>query len=422
MIRDRASWSVVDERGFSLAEMLIAVGVMLAVTAGIFSVLNPAHGTFQAQPEIADMQQRMRIGVDTLKKDLIMAGAGAYMGSQTGSLMNFFSPILPYRQGANAALDDGPGVFPCTTGNPACSTSVTDRITLMYVPQTTAQTTITQPMPNVSAELKVADIPGCPAGQALSCDPFGFKEGLNVLIYDATGAYDTMTITQVQDNAGHLQHNQQGPLSKAYDSGAKITQIAQNTYYYNLATNQLMHYDGSNTGVGVPVVDNVVALSFEFWGDPNPPAIKDAALTPRPSVTYGPSPPALGVPDGTAWPAGTNCTIDVQGNPAQQVSRLPLLGAVAGGLVKLNDPTNAQTSLTDGPWCPDANNINRWDADLLRIRKITVTLRVQAALATLRGPAGTLFTNGGTSKAANMLAPDQEVKFDVTPRNLNLGR
>jgi hypothetical protein len=95
---------------------------------------------------------------------------------------------------------------------------------------------------------------------------------------------------------------------------------------------------------------------------------------------------------------------------------------VNAGLVKLNDPNDPNTSLTDGPWCPDPNNVNKWDADLLRIRKITVTLRVQAALAALRGPAGTLFTNAGTSRGANSYAPDQEVKFDVAPRNVNLGR
>ena len=28
--------------------------------------------------------------------------------------------------------------------------------------------------------------------------------------------------------------------------------------------------------------------------------------------------------------------------------------------------------LTDGPWCPNATSTNRFDADLLRIRKVRV--------------------------------------------------
>jgi hypothetical protein len=78
--------------------------------------------------------------------------------------------------------------------------------------------------------------------------------------------------------------------------------------------------------------------------------------------------------------------------------------------------------LTDGPWCPDATSPNRYDADLLRIRQVRVTLRVQAALAALRGPAGVLFSKGGTSNTAQRFVPDQEITFDIAPRNMNIGR
>ena len=65
---------------------------------------------------------------------------------------------------------------------------------------------------------------------------------------------------------------------------------------------------------------------------------------------------------------------------------------------------------------------NAWDADLLRVRKVAVTIRVQSANAALRGPASALFTNGGTSKEGSKWLPDQQVTFSVSPRNLNLGR
>ena len=49
--------------------------------------------------------------------------------------------------------------------------------------------------------------------------------------------------------------------------------------------------------------------------------------------------------------------------------------------------------LTDGPFCPDSTSASRFDADLLRIRKIGVVLRVQVPSSELRGPAGALFRN-----------------------------
>ncbi|MBI1873146.1 MAG: hypothetical protein HYS05_04550, partial [Acidobacteria bacterium] len=47
---------------------------------------------------------------------------------------------------------------------------------------------------------------------------------------------------------------------------------------------------------------------------------------------------------------------------------------------------------------------------------------VQASEKSLRGPAGTLFARAGTTTSGERYLPDQEVQFDVTPRNLNLGR
>ena len=50
------------------------------------------------------------------------------------------------------------------------------------------------------------------------------------------------------------------------------------------------------------------------------------------------------------------------------------------------------------------------------------TRRKLAANDLLRGPAGVLFRHGGRSSSGERFIPDQEVRFDVSPRNMNLGR
>jgi len=387
--------------GFSLIEVVIATAIMLTVTGAIFGLLNPSGGMFQAQPEVVDLQQRLRIGVDTLTRDLIMAGAGAYSGSQSGSLGGFFAPIQPSRQGNLAAYDDGPGTYK------------SDAITLFYVPSTSSQTSISQAMPNASAELKVSPEAGCPNGANLC----GFTEGMTVLLYDDTGAFDMMTITQVQDQAAHLQHNQQGDLSKSYGVGTKVVQVQDHVYYLDTATRRLMHYDGFQTAV--PVLDEVVGLNFEYYGEPAPPAMADGNGLKGQAVSYGPKPPAIGAANlGGGWPNGENCTIQMSGGIQQP--RLANLGAVGTGLIKLT-----QAQMTDGPWCPNATNANRFDADLFRIRKVRVTLRLQTGNSQLRGSLqggqDALFTQAGTG-SGNRLVQDQQIRFDVTPRNLNLNR
>ena len=392
--------------GFTIIEMLIATMVMMAVTGAIFTLLNPAQGINQTQPEVSDLQQRMRVGVDTLTKDLIMAGAGTYMGSSAGALYNYFAPIMPYRSGD--VNPDPPNLF-----------YRSDTLSLMYVPQTPAQTGVVQDLGNGNSQELVVK-PQLNCGLDKHDQLCGFEDGMRVLIYDVDGSWDSTTITTVQDEALHLQHS--GKLSGAYDSGtAQLTEVAAHTYYLktdiNTNTYQLMHYDGYKTDL--PIVDNVVKLNFSYFGDPQPPmlipgkSLCDASAK-GPFTTYGPKPPCIGLPPKATYPTGENCAFTVAGGV--QVPRLPTLAATTGEV----ELTPAM--LTDGPWCPDPTFDNRFDADLFRIRRVVVTLRVQAAVAALRGPAGLLFTRGGTSTSSQRYVPDQEIKFSVTPRNMTLGR
>ena len=147
-----------------------------------------------------------------------------------------------------------------------------------------------------------------------------------------------------------------------------------------------MRYDGGN--IDIPIVDNVVDLKFEYFGDPVSPTKPD---------------PGAG--------NGANCLYDAMHNFVP----LPTLTADEGSLAIL---TGAQ--LTDGPWCGSGDS--EFDADLLRIRKVRVTLRMQAAQASLRGTNTQLFMNPGRSKDSAGMVPDYFVRFDISPRNLNLIR
>jgi prepilin-type N-terminal cleavage/methylation domain-containing protein len=89
-------------------------------------------------------------------------------------------------------------------------------------------------------------------------------------------------------------------------------------------------------GPAMPVIDHVAALAFECFGDPQPP-----------------------------------------GGPGQE--RL------------------APETLSDGPWLPDAADPDRYDADVLRLRRVRIALRLKAP--------------------APGLAADSAMSFDAAPRN-----
>src|SRR3954463_9107867 len=88
-----------SQAGYTIIELLVSTAIMVTVTGAIFSLMNPAQGNAQTQPEVADMQQRMRVGNDTLFKELVMSGAGPLQGTVTGSLIKYFAPVLPRRVG-----------------------------------------------------------------------------------------------------------------------------------------------------------------------------------------------------------------------------------------------------------------------------------------------------------------------------------
>jgi prepilin-type N-terminal cleavage/methylation domain-containing protein len=57
-------------------------------------------------------------------------------------------------------------------------------------------------------------------------------------------------------------------------------------------------------------------------------------------------------------------------------------------------------SLTDGPWLPDATAAQRFDADLLRVRRVRATVRVRANQTLLHAPVG-----------------DRQIEIDIAPRS-----
>jgi len=257
------------DAGFTIVELLISSMIMIAITGTIFTLMNPAQGTFRVQPEVSDLQQRLRVGIDTLQKDLVMAGAGTYNGESAGALSYFIAPIMPYRAFGEPP-DSVQGIY-----------FRDDVISLLYVPPTPSQTSISLAMPPKSVEIKVNAQPNCPPDKGYEL--CGFSQGDQAIIFDASGNWDMFVITQVQDQALHMQHRNDD-FSVKYEASSALTQVTSAMYYLKsddaTKTYQLMYFDGWN--VDLPVADNVVRLRFQYFGDPQPPVLTGKPLTKKP--------------------------------------------------------------------------------------------------------------------------------------------
>jgi prepilin-type N-terminal cleavage/methylation domain-containing protein len=383
-------------RGFTLVELLVAMAITLTIAAATLSLVGPAHDALQVQPETADLQQRARVGIDALQRDLLMAGAGMYAAGSVGPLHQVLAPVMPYRAFGSSS-DAATGVY-----------FRPDAISLLFVPSTASQTRLAAPMTTGALDIAIENSATCPA--ATASQVCGFAAGDQLLVFDDASEWAVFTVDRVDGGAGVTL---KGTLpARRFDVDSNVTEVR--AVMYSLKADpasgafQLVRADGFDPAQ--PVLDHLVKLEFRYFGEPEPPRVLDETETPL-RATYGPAPPPI-EQSLSGWPAGENCTFAIA--DGHRVTRLPSIGP-AGRLVEL-----APTLLTDGPWCPDAGATHRFDADLLRVRRVGFTIRVQTALPSLRGPAGVLFTNGGLARAGGRYVPDLEIQLDVTPRNLNL--
>lgn len=390
--------------GVTVVELVVAMAVTLVLSGAVFGVVNAVQRLVAFQPEVNAMQQGLRTTLLLLANELVNAGAGLDRTTLAGPLVQVLPPVVPYRRGQ--VDDDGR----------AGVTFRSDALSLVYVAGAAAQAPVLGAADD-GARLTVDLGPNC--GALAPTSLCGFVKGMRALVLDPTGAHDFVTVEDVAGSRVRLVYR--GSLASRYSDGrAVLAHAAIHSYALRTdpatGTPQLAHYDGFVTDLAA--VDHVAALSFEYFGEPEPPRLRATvrpAENPRPWTTYGPAPPALGVDDAaTSWGPGENCVFAV--DQGAQVPRLASLGP-PGGFVALPGAV-----FGDGPWCPDDQAPRRYDADLLRIRRVRIRVRVEAAARAMRGLVGNLFLRGGAASFGAILAPDQAAVLDITPRSLSAGR
>jgi type II secretory pathway pseudopilin PulG len=296
--------------GFTLVEMIMAAALMCAITAVLLQLALMAQQAVIRQDGVADLQQRMRVASSALQRDLLLAGAGPSQGPARGGLANHFPPILPARSGLRDA-------------DPELSYA-SDRISVLYVPDSRSQTSLVAAIAGPSAPLLIdAGRPGCPPD-----DSCGFSPGDRALVFDSSGsgAYDIFTVGSA--GAGQIAGVAGSTWSHLYPVGSPVAAVIQRVYYLDRTTRRLMLYDGDQSDG--PLVDGVSELRFSYYE------------------------------------------------------------AESGAMF-------TQSELVDGPVHGAAPN--RFDADLLRVRRVRVTLTLDAL------------------EAASTDSRPRRITFDVSPRN-----
>lgn len=209
------------ERGTTLIEMMIALALTGIVTLAIMKTYVTQHENYLVQDDVTTMQQGARACIDELTRQIRMAGHDLPLG-------------LPAIVAANT--------------NP-------DTITITYHGND-CDTYLSSPMPQPSAELKLATDVSC------------FRTDQWVYIYDPdSAAGEWLKISHVQTGSNHIQHNYAPQnLSRSYDKDALLLALNQVKFFVDDVSDvdnpMLMIQVGGDPPM--PYADHISDLQFQY--------------------------------------------------------------------------------------------------------------------------------------------------------------
>ena len=239
-----------SQAGFTLIEVVIALTILMVAIVPVLWICSAAQRLTRSQSEASDLQQRARVLVEKLQRDLIMAGAGPPDGGvRLGDLL---PPLVPARTGFRSPDPE--------------SSAFADRLSILYVPGDGWQASLAAPMTSPAAAIAIdATAIGCPA--AGLC---GFTEAARALIVDARTPGAGFELFTVSGIIGELAHAAPNPaFSQSYaNPSARVMPVVQRTYYVDRPSRRLMVYDGHLSDV--PLLDNVADVRFEYFADASP--------------------------------------------------------------------------------------------------------------------------------------------------------
>jgi len=351
------------EHGFALIDVLIGSAIGLAAIAVTCQLAADAQVVWRAAAARADLQQRARVAQDHLTRTLREAGAGPLTGPARTSMMRGVPAVVPRRVGARGSHP--PDEFR------------TDTVTIVRAVAESEHGVLLTAAPAGTGVIELAALAGC------SLPSCGFEAGSSLMLLDRSGSYDVFTVTSTEGPVLTVRHQGTGS-STSYPAGTPAIAVESTTYALEAGSRVLRRYDGDASDL--PLVDDVVGMRVGYFGAPEPP------VWPRPAA------------------GESNCLYASDGSFLSAL--MPLIGA-PGRLVELSP-----AMLTDGPWCGAGDT--RFDADLLRVRRLRVSVRVQAGDAAVRGTDPVQFANPGRARRAPFLVSDATIDIDVAPRNLRL--
>ena len=252
------------QTGFSLIELMIAITIGFIVVAGVGYLYLGSSQTFKAQDNLSTIQENSRFALDTMSRDIRMAGymgCGNLASTSINNVTN--SPVITL---PTAGLQ----VFPSGAGwtAPAGVTRVAGDV-LSVASAISSGIAVTGNMNATTANIQIAG------------NPYNYQAGDALIVSDCQNA-DVFQNTGVSNSGGvvTIAHgsnlNNKNFLSKLYGTTpppAQVYNLRQTDYFVGCPTASwaggqcsvpVALYQVINKGVPQPLVDNVENMAFSL--------------------------------------------------------------------------------------------------------------------------------------------------------------
>ncbi len=289
-----------NQEGFSIIEMLIAVTVMLIITAAIASLMKSSISTANATYELTDAQESLRTAQEFINRDLVSAGDGlrsmSYIPVQTTFVQKYLSlnpvpdPSMPAgvtNLGIITTDNDVPanttvnGPDPVVPTNPLVrvrfSPVLTDRQTILeidsnFVPISLAATAID----NTGTTITIADVDRArfTVGEIyFLTSSVGGTFGCITAVTNVAGPNSTLTFAASTATTDRLGLNVPGNGGRIFtiSAGGTLATTLQRMkiiHYYIDSTGRLMRRVFGVSGAGFregAIADHVTSVQFTYY-------------------------------------------------------------------------------------------------------------------------------------------------------------
>lgn len=252
------------QAGFSLMELMIALTIGFIVVAGVGYLYLGSRQTFKAQDNLSAIQENSRFALDTMSRDIRMAGflgCGTLASIKTNNVTNSPAITLPI---------GGLQVYPAGAGwtAPAGVTRVSGDV-LSVVSAQSSGVTVTGNMTTTTANIQIAgNIYNYQAGDTLIV-----SDCQNADVFQNTGVSNSAGVITIAHGSNLNSHNFLSNLYGTTPPPAQVYSLQQTDYFLGCPTASwaagqcsvpVALYQVINSGVPQPLVDNVENMAFSL--------------------------------------------------------------------------------------------------------------------------------------------------------------